>query len=466
METLNKLIISEELIQILDEIKEKQEIAKDILSITILKEDVDCNYLSTSTDVTGNISYLTQSKLSKLQEEDYWNSKYRFTVKPSKLVEKLLKGVYTDHQKQEFSIAIKNALLAKIEENNDEYKIVFVTGEDIRKYYLADNYSNDEYESKFSGSGLFTSCMRYNKCQKYFDIYVKNPSSVSMAVIFDKSNRIKMRAIIWKTKKQTYYDRVYSINDKIIKFTQYKLDKLGYINISHSNPIKPTRDLDVIINLEAADFDYYPYMDTLCHVDTSNKTLHSDSTNNTDDILDNYSGGENTTDEEYHDDDDDNENSDRTCISCDNEYSMDDMNILGNRSSESDEYCCSNCSVYSERDGDYYKESECQDVEGSGWVLEDDCTALYNGEYCLSENSIELYDGEHANLNDDNLQIDADDNYFILDEQESDFVLINDKYYNINDYVIIEHNGKNYLDGDEELLELIKEEEEEIKEIV
>ena len=52
----------------------------------------------------------------------------------------------------------------------------FVKGEDIRKWYLEDNY-------QLIRGQLGNSCMRYNKCQSYLDIYTKNPDVCQLLIL-------------------------------------------------------------------------------------------------------------------------------------------------------------------------------------------------------------------------------------------------------------------------------------------
>jgi hypothetical protein len=89
--------------------------------------------------------------------------------------------------------------------NNIEGNIEFVTGEDIRKWYLEENYQFDKGQ-------LSNSCMRYERCQKYLDIYVENPE-VCQLMILKGSNPDKIigRSLIWKLQDGRFYqDRQYT----------------------------------------------------------------------------------------------------------------------------------------------------------------------------------------------------------------------------------------------------------------
>ena len=96
-----------------------------------------------------------------------------------------------------------NAVKSKRENIFKDFKIV--KDEDIRKYYLYESYESDNHT-------LGGSCMRYEKCQKYLDIYVKNPEVCQLLILKsdDDKDKIKGRALIWKLTNGEYYmDRIY-----------------------------------------------------------------------------------------------------------------------------------------------------------------------------------------------------------------------------------------------------------------
>ena len=185
MEQNIDFIISEDLKRILVEIELYSPIAKRILELNTYTSTINCNYMGLASDIIGNLSFLTNDKMLKLQPENYWQPNLRLGAKPSKIIQKLFKDEYTDLEKQNFSIALKTEIIIYNTNQNDVDKIVIVEGEDIKKYYNENSYvehNNREYED----SSLLNSCMRYNRCSAYFDIYVKNPNQIKMAVIFDE----------------------------------------------------------------------------------------------------------------------------------------------------------------------------------------------------------------------------------------------------------------------------------------
>ena len=165
--------------------------------------------------------------------------------------------------------------------------VEIVEGEEIKKWYLYSNY--------FALKGtLGDSCMRYERCQNYFDIYTKNPDICKMACIFkeDESGNKKLaaRAILWKvTSKgsgdfEWFMDRQYSISDTEILTLRNWAIKRGYAYktqnsfgeyklVTHNN-----KDFHCNMQIQLGDFDYdmFPYMDTFKRYEPENKVLFND----------------------------------------------------------------------------------------------------------------------------------------------------------------------------------------------
>lgn len=156
-------------------------------------------------------------------------------------------------------------------------KFKLVSGEDIRKYY-----NESFYETPVKGS-LWNSCMRYNACSDYLEIYVKNPKQINMLVLFDKT-KIKGRALVWKLdnpKKdevgKTFLDRIYVRDDAdAYLFIEYaKKNNWIYKSSQNNSPGAIVGgEIKLDVELENFDFTYYPYLDTLAYKITKDtKTL-------------------------------------------------------------------------------------------------------------------------------------------------------------------------------------------------
>lgn len=170
----------------------------------------------------------------------------------------------------------------EIEDFVDQYKKVMqmktdifsrfkeVKGEEIETCYLVDNY-----ESEYGSLG--GSCMRYDRCQDYFDIYVSNPERVSLVVLLSEqdSSKIAGRAILWLDDDgRRIMDRIYIIRTAdVLLFIEYCNSK-GYLHKESQTYSSMTPFVDngieldyeeskVVITLNKGEYCPYPYMDTM-----------------------------------------------------------------------------------------------------------------------------------------------------------------------------------------------------------
>jgi hypothetical protein len=151
-------------------------------------------------------------------------------------------------------------------EYNFDQKMNLVTGEDIRKWYLETNYAERK-------SQLGNSCMRYDKCQKYLDIYVKNPEVCSLLIMYSDQSKEKIsgRSLVWKTTDgNTVMDRIYTINDYDIEsFRKYASSK-GWLDVTKGYKTYK-------IQLGKISYDFYPYMDNFYIYNYIDNILTNDS---------------------------------------------------------------------------------------------------------------------------------------------------------------------------------------------
>jgi hypothetical protein len=151
-------------------------------------------------------------------------------------------------------------------EYNFDQKMDLVTGEDIRKWYLETNYAERK-------SQLGNSCMRYDKCQKYLDIYVKNPEVCSLLIMYSDQSKDKIsgRALVWKTTDgNTVMDRIYTNNDYDIEtFRKYASSKEWLDATKGYKTYK--------IQLGKISYDFYPYMDNFYIYEYIDNILTNDS---------------------------------------------------------------------------------------------------------------------------------------------------------------------------------------------
>jgi hypothetical protein len=230
----------------------------------LIDRDVKTNYnFLDISDEQNKISFVSDSQAQRkisqgVDLQSIFNKNNKTTIG------RVIKGILsdnnisvTDRQVEEFV----NKFKAKWESKNiKEDSIRIVSGEDIRFWYLVDNYC-DETMSLSRGS-LGKSCMKYSECQSFFDIYVNNPKQVSMVIFTEmdgEEEKLRARALLWETTEGTYRDRTYFTLDSEVTMINDWLDKnLGRpynkINVSTAE-----------VKLDSGGyFDEYPYMDSFC----------------------------------------------------------------------------------------------------------------------------------------------------------------------------------------------------------
>jgi len=209
------------------------------------------------------------------------STKSRNSTGIGRLVNQIFPGKYSSKEVEEFVNNFKN--INKPSEN----KFLLVKGEDIRKYYLVSNYEQE-------AGDLGNSCMRYDKCQKYLDIYVKNPEIVSLLVYVTEEDKVLGRALVWKLNDhkssdiedaEIFMDRIYGKDDSVTQLFRDYSDKQGWSRRTYSG-YSQVRNVtykgeehsyvDMRIKLDNANFNYYPYMDTFKRLRISDNLLFND----------------------------------------------------------------------------------------------------------------------------------------------------------------------------------------------
>ena len=174
---------------------------------------------------------------------------------------------YTDKSIEDFVDKYKDVLELK---KNYLKRFREVKGEEIKKWYFEGNYE------KVTGN-LGGSCMRFEKCQDYFDIYTENPERISMVILMsvEDPEKISGRALLWLDDKgRKFMDRIYTIkNTDITLFKEYCYKN----NYYHKNKQSYDSDYrlvynrdelngsenDIQVTLKKKHYNYYPFMDTM-----------------------------------------------------------------------------------------------------------------------------------------------------------------------------------------------------------
>lgn len=255
------ILVSEELRKILTQIESQSAVAALLLKKRHSNEDLAedfVNHISVSSQDKGKISYLTKERAATMDESELWTSSRRFHSKPGGFISKVFKNVPA-REVEIFSTLFRNV------SNRVSADLRVVRGERIRDFYYYEAYAGD------CGS-LGASCMRYDNCQKYMDIYVDNPEIVSMLVMLDDGGALIGRALLWDFDGYKIMDRIYTANDEKLAFYfkewatsnnyLFKSNQNWFDTMSFEKIGDKKQQLKLAIKLPNIKYRYYPYMDT------------------------------------------------------------------------------------------------------------------------------------------------------------------------------------------------------------
>jgi hypothetical protein len=130
----------------------------------------------------------------------------------------------------------------------------------------------------------------------YFEIYTSN-KQVSLVILYDdngtvtdgkyKSDKIKGRAILWDAEingvKEMFMDRIYTTFDSDTDLFKQYAQKNGWF-YKDSQSMTPRENItngtstskpEIIVKVDNADCDYYPYCDTMCFCYTGSNELRN-----------------------------------------------------------------------------------------------------------------------------------------------------------------------------------------------
>ena len=274
--TLQKIVISAELRQVLNEISDSlvaQLLLKGEHNIEDLADDF-VNYISFSKKDRTKISYLPKERSEGLTEEECFMTSKRIMAKPGGFISKVFKNI-PEKEVEKFSTLFRSEI------TKPRLNFEVVEGSEIKAYYLYSSYAER------NGGSLHASCMKHNSCQNFLDIYSKNPDVCKMVLLFDSEefsegdyydqNKIVGRALLWDINGHKLMDRIYTINDEKYQFyfkqwatkndylfkTQQNWFNTKYFEKLGSDKQKIELELD----LKYKSFDYVPYMDTFKFMD-------------------------------------------------------------------------------------------------------------------------------------------------------------------------------------------------------
>jgi len=267
------IITSYDLDCVLEQIKDNSEVARLLLKQRHPIEnlvDNHINYISISNSDKTRISYLTPERLDALLSngEDVWTSSKRFHIKPGAFISKIFKNIHPK-EVENFSQLFRNV------QNKITTNFKIVSGSNILHYYHYNSYLSE------SGS-LGNSCMKYDSCQDYLDLYTDNTDKISMLVMVTDDRRLIGRALLWQIDDIKIMDRIYTIDDETYQYHFKKwADDNGYLykkeqkwnNTLFFESKGKTIQKEIFFNLKSFKFNHYPYMDTFKFLNTNDGVI-------------------------------------------------------------------------------------------------------------------------------------------------------------------------------------------------
>ena len=264
-------------------------VARILLQVEDNDDSKDTYTLIDKTDKNDMISYVQTSrfyreypdtdleKFKDVKGNKFWTSGRTPNYGIGRWVRHIFNDVRQTPIKNEDLESFVNAYKSTYDKmNKGSEKFELVKGEDIRYWYLEDRY--EEVKGQ-----LGNSCMRFQRCQKYLDIYVENPESCSLLILKGNTpDKIIGRALIWTIHDgpgvagREFMDRVYMINDS---------DKLLFEAYAKEHNIFRSQTYTYKIKVKEGRYNYYPYMDTFTCYDYEKGILTSGVDGYSEDIL-------------------------------------------------------------------------------------------------------------------------------------------------------------------------------------
>lgn len=191
------------------------EIAKDKLA-TLVTDKVSAISLRVG-DETFEVSFLPKGKDIVYSSPGKWSKENRQTGKPVRIIQQLVATPFKQIEWEVFGNRLK-AIAFTV----DDFELV--KGEDIRNWYDEVNYYK-------CAATLGNSCMRYDYCSSYFDVYVDNAEML----ISTRDGQLTGRAIVWRIGDITIMDRIYTCFDHLVDyFISYAKEHKWWIRTDNS----------------------------------------------------------------------------------------------------------------------------------------------------------------------------------------------------------------------------------------
>lgn len=268
------LLTSQNFEDIIEDIDD--EVASDFLSL--INKDIKTQYNALDITNSGdNISFMADNQfITKVKSGINPLDLFLDTNNKSssgRIVRKILKDNGKEYNELQISTFVDKfkASYQKFKSKKEKKDpIRLVSGEEIRFWYLEDNYC---IKTTRGWGTLGKSCMRYDYCQSHLDIYVNNPEVCRLLIltdVIDGSEKLLARALVWTTDNGYFIDRVYHTDGSESNIlSNWAKDNLNGENLNTS------RKKTVQLRNDIGMYDEYPYMDTMSYYCVSDRKLYN-----------------------------------------------------------------------------------------------------------------------------------------------------------------------------------------------
>jgi len=229
---------------------------------------------------TPKLSVLNKVAIEESDVDDFkiWSTS-RNPVNVGRLARAILKSADIDFMDKDIEKFV-NTYKATYDFTKDALnQFDIVSGDKIAHWYYCDQYVD-------GGGSLNNSCMA-EVDSEYFDIYCNN-RQISLVILYSEdgkiedgkyiSNKIKGRALLWDCQiggvSSKFMDRIYTAQDSDVELFKQFAESKGFW-YKKSQTMDPDEDITdgtnsksirIVADLDDTDFEYYPYMDTLCFI--------------------------------------------------------------------------------------------------------------------------------------------------------------------------------------------------------
>lgn len=229
---------------------------------------------------TPRLSVLNKVAVEESDVDDFkiWSTS-RNPVNVGRLARAILKSADIDFMDKDIEKFV-NTYKATYDFTKDALnQFDIVSGDKIAHWYYCDQYVD-------GGGSLNNSCMAEVNSE-YFDIYCNN-RQISLVILYSEdgkiedgkyvSNKIKGRALLWDCQiggvSSKFMDRIYTAQDSDVELFKQFAESKGFW-YKKSQTMDPneyitdganSKSIRIVADLDDTDFEYYPYMDTLCFI--------------------------------------------------------------------------------------------------------------------------------------------------------------------------------------------------------